>query len=82
VRDDRHRDAARGHVHLPPGVQVHALAGSSGAVLARRKFTPPAGTHTYRILAKSNSGGQVKADVGGSGKLFPGFIRILQKGLA
>jgi hypothetical protein len=61
--------------------ELGSLYGRQGSFWGRRKFTPPAGTHTYRIVAKGSSG-QVKADVGGNGKLYPGFIRILQKGLA
>lgn len=56
------------------------LYGRQGSMWSRRCFTPAAGTHTYRILAKGTSG-QVKAGAGGANVLMPGFLRILQRGL-
>lgn len=53
-------------------------ASVDGVLYARRKLTPTAAAHTYTAKAwNSGAGtGTVKAGAGGSGVLYPGYIRI------
>jgi hypothetical protein len=50
-----------------------------GPVTAEYRFSPPAGSHTYRVVAKGS--GVVAAGAGGStGVAEPGYLRVLQRG--
>jgi hypothetical protein len=44
----------------------------------RLRFTPTAGTHTYKVTGFSSgaSGGEVASGVGGTGALLPSFLRF------
>lgn len=46
-------------------------------VLIRRRFTPAAGTYTYKVRGyRSNANGTVKAGSGGSGGYMPAYLRV------
>jgi len=46
-------------------------------VQVTRKFTPSAGSHTYKVVAwRATANGTVQAGAGGVGVRFPGFLRV------
>lgn len=51
---------------------------ASGATMGERFLTPSAGSHTYSIVAyvSATGTGHWISDVGGAGKLVPGYIRV------
>ena len=59
-----------------------AVASYNGPVLARRRFTPTAGPHTYTIKAYtpsvSPSGSTIFAGPGGAGAYVPATLRIVR----
>lgn len=62
---------------LSISVTDRAAGSFYGAIHCFRRLTPSAATHTYSIRAYgSRNNGALYFDVGGSGKLMPGYIRI------
>lgn len=58
-----------------------ATSTDMGGVIATRRFTPSAGSHTYQVKAYTNAGtATVAAGAGGAGTRFPGTLQILGKG--
>ena len=63
----------------PLGIWGHVHGGNAGqnAAFLSRRLTPTAGSHNYTVKAWVDAGtGKVEADVGGSNKYFPAYIRV------
>lgn len=62
-------------IGTPAGLNTGGIFGST--VLARRKLTPSAGSHTFKFTAfRATANGSINAGVDGSGAFSPGYIRI------
>lgn len=55
-----------------------AAAGHNAPVFLRRRLTPEAGNHTYKVVCwASNTDADVTAGAGGSGNFVPAYLRIV-----